>query len=71
MPSKETGLSNSVMRRAYLNIDEHKATGLYEKYPAYRYLITENQHQLRFEAVVQSEVFVVYDLAKPIEPPNS
>jgi len=70
MPSKETGLSNSVMRKAYLNINERKATGLYEKYPAYRYLISESQHQLRFEAVVQSEVFVVYDLAKPIEPPN-
>jgi hypothetical protein len=55
----------TALRQAYLGIDGARLRALRERYPAYRYFITEKSHALDFEPVVRTSAFVVYDLARP------
>jgi hypothetical protein len=64
MPSKDSGLMYTVLRNAYLSIDDEKLRELRQKYPAYRYFITEKDHSLDFQPAVRTRAFVVYDLSK-------
>jgi hypothetical protein len=68
MPSKDSGLMYTTLRNAYLRIDGRRLRELRQEYPAYRYFITERRHSLDFQALVLTEAFAVYDLARPIGP---
>jgi hypothetical protein len=66
MPSKDSGLIYTALRKAYLDIDGQKLMELRQKYPAYRYFITEKGHSLDFQAAIRTSAFVVYDLSMPV-----
>jgi hypothetical protein len=62
MPSKDSGLMYTVLRNAYLGIDGKRLRELRQKYPSYRYFITEKGHALDFRPALTTRAFVVYDL---------
>jgi hypothetical protein len=68
-PQKRSGIQPSLMRQAYLNVDDAKAAELFRLYPAYRYFVAERQQRLDFQPVISNPAFVVYDLARPSRPP--
>ena len=65
LPSKVSGLNFTVMRRAYLAIDDAHAAALATSYPDYRYFVTERGHLLDFAVVAGNDGFLVYDLLQP------
>ncbi len=62
MPSKYSGLFHTIMRQAFLRLEETGLGAIHEKYPEYPYLVTEIDHALRYAIVVKTGSFVVYDL---------
>lgn len=62
MPFKETGLSFTVMREAYLAMSESKARDLFNLYPEFRYLLVERGHALALPRIAENESFIVHDL---------
>jgi hypothetical protein len=65
MPSKFSGLSFTRLRQAYLEIDGARARELRQRYPDFRYLITESAHGLPFEVILAADGFIVFDLDAP------
>ncbi len=53
---------NSDIRRRYLSINDDKIVHLKNKYPKYKYFLTETGHELNFTKVYYDELYVIYKL---------
>ena len=53
---------NSDIRRRYLNINNDKIVHLKNKYPNYKYFITEAGHELDLTKVYSDDLYVIYSL---------
>ena len=53
---------NSDLRRRYLKISDDKITYLKNKYPEYKYFLTESGHKLNYEKVFEDNFYIIYKI---------
>ncbi len=52
----------SDLRRRYLKINDDKIVYLKNKYPEYKYFITESGHELNYEKVFEDNFYIIYKI---------
>ena len=62
LPSKVSRLSYTVMRQAFLGLDDVSVSRLSATYPGYSYFVTEREHRLELPIVGLTNHFIVYQL---------
>ena len=60
LPGLESNLQATIMREAYLKVDEIKLNRICKKYPSYKYILTEYMHTLKEQLVYKDELFNIY-----------
>ena len=53
---------NSDLRRRYLKVDDDKIASLKNKYPNYKYFLTESGHELNQKKIYEDDYYIIYQI---------